>query len=284
MTEPARTANSKEDKFGIESTTRKFVEFSYAESSILRGIFSGKLENDRIANLKSILGSICQTATSIGILSERSFSNEATMLTRSFLEKVINFMYVIVADEYEYQQYISYSRQKAFRRLNRKITVGSNEIGFKLNGIDTSKLPQELKDDLYRFTGSKGGEKTRWTNKSLEERLDIIEKRSSIKAPLLMLMMLDVYENASEALHGTFYGCTFHTGYYLPESDRDEKESCQSREQKNLTLINLNIGTAIHQLIKFISDHEGKDVKEICKYSEANLDAASDLMKKIIDP
>lgn len=278
----SRKGSMEEHVFGSKETTQKFTNFLLAQSSILHKLLSEDLKNERIKTLKIVVGSICQTATAIAILAEKDLSNESTMLARGFIEKVINFMYVVIADEEEYKNYLMYSKQKAFRKLDREVVVGKYKIGTKFGGLDEFEISDDLQDSLNLFTGKKGGEKTRWTKKTIEERLASVEERSSIKAPLLMLMILDVYENASEALHGTFYGCAFHTGYYLPEFRRGQKKMAERREQKNISLLVVNIGSAISQVISFIEEKEGNPTSIAANLSKQNVDTVAELMGKVV--
>jgi hypothetical protein len=243
-----------QELFGTKECTDIFTNYLMAQSSMLVGATSKELIDERLKRVKIVLGSISQTATSIAILAQHSFSNEAIMLARSFIEKAINFCYIVICSEEEYQNYIQYSRQKAYRKLDRNIEVNGKRVGLKFSG--KNKISSELKDCLDKFTGEKGGEKTRWTKKSIIERLELVDKEKIINSGIFMLAYLSVYEDASEALHGTFYGCAFHTGFHLPEFKSGNKEDAIIREQKNLSTLAVNCGSIIENVIAIMNTRD----------------------------
>ena len=265
--------------FGTNECTELFIDYLQAQSSILMGATSQLFKDSRTKELKIVLGSITQTATSIAILSRHSFSNEATMLARSFIAKAVNFCYLMVCSEEEYQNYVQYSRQKMFRKLDRKIELGGERIGFSIAGKDKIKISPELQASLDKFTGEKGGEKTRWTKKTINKRLEEVARKKIVNTGIFMLILLSVYEDASEALHGTFYGCAFHTGFHLPEFKRGDKESATKREQKNLSILNVNCGAIITDIIGMLNTRD--NVKDFHATAQENTNKTVKLMDAV---
>ncbi len=270
----------KDELFGTKEVTKLFIEYLLDQSSILMGVVKKGFSDIRLNKIKVVLASIVNNATAIGILSERDLSNESTMLSRSFMERVVNCCYLMVCSDDEFENYFSYSLQKSFRKLDRKVSIGSKEIGVKFSGkFDVDQCP-ELKTALQQFTGKKGGEKTRWTDKSIEDRLALIDKKLKIKSELFLYTHLTVYEDASEALHGTFYGATFHIGQHLPEFERKDKVSTTRREQKNISLLAVNCGSIINELIRAINQVE--DVSGFFEKTETNTKNVAKLMSAVI--
>lgn len=265
--------------FGAKECTELFINYLQAQSSILMGATSRPFGDSRTKELKIVLGSITQTATSIAILSRHSFSNEATMLARSFIEKAVNFCYLMVCSEEEYQNYVQYSRQKMFRKLDRKIELGGARVGLSIAEKDKIKISPELQASLDKFTGEKGGEKTRWTRKTINERLEKVAKKKIVNTGIFMLALLSVFEDASEALHGTFYGCAFHTGFHLPEFKKGDKESATRREQKNLSILCVNCGAIITDIIGMINIRD--NVKDFYVKAEENTNKTVKLMDTV---
>jgi hypothetical protein len=273
----------KETHFGSSSIREGMKAFLYAESSIANGVCHTELV-DRAEKIKALIGSSCQTASAIGKLSDdvQYFLAECTMLARSFIEKVINFCYLIVCDQDEFDRFIKYSVQKSFRKLERSITVGDTKLGFKFMGdvdITSNKL---LEEGLRDFTSEKGREKTRWTNVDLSERLKIINERAKISPAAFMMNLLTVYEDASEALHGTLYGCSFHTGAWEPGIDSGNPQDVRENIEKKATLLLLGLGTMFHLMIILLS-RENQNFEEIVEKSTANYETAYQLLEKAMN-
>ena len=62
----------------------------------------------------------------------------------------------------------------------------------------------------------------------------IICERSKVNIGLFLHYQVSIYTNASEALHGSFYGLTFHIGAYSPNIDIKNKTEIERNSQKNL--------------------------------------------------
>lgn len=164
---------------------------------------------ERLFELNLLLPSLISNSESIINLINGNFIPEAYIISRSFFEKCVNFCYLNICDDKEYENYIDwfyqknmrliYTRQKAFRSIEHEV---------KLPDICemTSKF-QVLK----KFSGKKGGEKPNWTDVSIYQRIIFIESKvTSFPRPMYLATMNTIYEDASENLHGTLYGATFH--------------------------------------------------------------------------
>lgn len=275
-----KSSSTKTELFGTKEATKLFIDFMLAETSILKGIVHKGFSNKRLSQIKVVIASIVNNSTAIAMLSEKSLLNESTMLARSFLERLINCCYLMVCSEEEYQKYFFYSSQKSYRKLDRKITIDDKTVSMRFAGKVNLDANPELKAALEEFTGVKGGEKTRWTNTSIEDRVALVSQKTKINASLLMLSLLSVYEDASEALHGTFYGATFHIGHHLPEFKRNDLDGNIRREQKNISLLCVNCGSLIDELIQVIGGLE--DIQDFVKKSKHNTKTAVKLMDAVM--
>ena len=68
-----------------------------------------------------------------------------------------------------------------------------------------------------------------------------------------MLALLAIYDEASEALHGTFYGAVFHSGVFdtgIPKEKAELEKTWISR----LSLILFSLSTCIYSLLKGIEN------------------------------
>ena len=267
----------KKEIYGSADFTKYINNFLLAQISILKGVAISKKITGRANEMRVVLMSsvgVVAAMANVGTL------NETTMLVRAFLERVINFCYVVVCSDEEYGRYKAYSLQKSYRKLNRKISAGGHTFEIRYMGnIDANSIP-ELKAALEQFTGSRGGEKTRWTNVELSDRIIIIGKNSKIDIRKWLLALLTYYEDASEALHGTFYGSVFQTGMYEPGFDRNDKAAVLRNEQKKLTLLYWQMGDFISDLIYFLG--EKFDLPDFVEKSQINSKSIAETMKVLL--
>ena len=145
------------------------------------------------------------------------------VLARTLVERAVNYAFLNVCDDNEYEAWVAYSRQKSFRLLDRTQRAGTVEFRISLSPLpDPSSVPG-LKEDLDRFTGKKSGrEITRWTQLSLEEPLAAIEgkfKSSKVIIDLLLQAMAHTYDIGAEAQHGTLLGVSPRFAYFRPPTD-----------------------------------------------------------------
>ncbi len=210
-----------------------------------------KIANQRIQSLYHLLMSIYIAGNAINLLALNNFLSESYMLARALLEKLINYMYVLVCEEDEYQKYLNYTKQKGYRILNRSFIVGDQKAELKWSGSVNLDDNPELREAVNQFTSGKGKAITRWTSLSLAERLNVIRGKGNIKIEGLMLSTLGIYDDASEALHGTLYGSAFHFGFFegkIPAKVEDLAETYRSK----LLFLFFALGTSIASLFDVI--------------------------------
>lgn len=87
-------------KFGSKELSEHFNGFLFAQTTILKGVFDHKLKG-RAREVIVLLGSACSTASAIAKLGKDAdyFYCETVMLARSFIEKIINFCYLLVCED-----------------------------------------------------------------------------------------------------------------------------------------------------------------------------------------
>ena len=210
---------------------------------MIKAVTSQNLDQ-RADEVKVVLASSCGTAMAISKLCDDSeyFYSDAVMLARSFIEKVINYCYLQVCEEEEFNNFIKHTIQKSYRRLYRSIKVGDRSLGVKLEQkIDTDSDPV-LKDSLEAFTSKRGREITHWTKKTLEERIECIDSETELNIGLFMMNTLSFYEDASESLHGTLYGCSYHTWVYEVGIDHSDPKEILRNTERKVTLLLWQLG------------------------------------------
>ena len=274
--------NIKRELFGTKELTKHLQGFLLAESSLVKGLLSQELDS-RTNQIKVVLGSCCQSATAIAKLCENSeyFYAEAIVLARGFIEKIVNFCYLLVCDEDEFNRFLKHTVQKSYRKLDRSIRVSGVELNVKFNGkIDINSNPL-LKEALEEFTSEKGKEKTHWTTVNLENRIRLLAQRTKLNIGIFLLNTLSIYEDASESLHGTLYGCSFHTWAYEPNIDYTNSAEVERNTQKKISLLFLQLGSLFHEAIILLS--EKNEIQEVLKGSKENNKNALKLMKSLFE-
>ncbi|MGA2333061.1 MAG: DUF5677 domain-containing protein [Syntrophales bacterium] len=221
----------------------------------------------RLNYLGVLLFSIISNAKSIVNLIGGGFIPEAYIISRSYFEKCVNFCYLNVCDEREYENYVDWSHQKIIRALYTKQKAYKN-IGHNVPLPDILPLIRENKE-LKKFSGKKGGEKPNWTDVSLYHRIKFIENKINKKTCAMYLAAMNmIYEDASENIHGTLYGATFHTAifYGINKTDEDKQKYLIGL---GFTLYML-LGILIQGICELVSIY--MPVNEIIKKSEDNFD------------
>ncbi len=220
----------------------------------------------RLNKLDALLFSLITHSGSISKLVHDGYVTEAYLVTRSFFEKCVNFCYLNICDENEYNNQLSWTRQKMLRALNTRKMAYKN-IGHETPLPDISEL-KKISEDLRKFTGKKGGEKHSWTEVSLYERIQIIKKSvDGFPIEIYLLTMNRFYEDASEVIHGTLYGALFYTGiiWGLKESQKESEERLVSHCLDILFFL----GYLIHGMLEVVSTIIPAD--QLLKKSKDNL-------------
>lgn len=273
---------TKSKVFGSEEITNEFRGFLLSQCKIAYKIFKEVKLDERSSQIIVLLGSACQTASAISELSKtpEMFLAECIVLARGFLEKIINYCYLLVCDREEYDRFLKHTIQKSVRKLDREISLDGHTFYVKWTGkISLGSYP-ELKEALDEFTSESGKEKTHWTKVSLLDRIKIICENSRLQPASFLLQTLTIYEDASEALHGTLYGCSFHTGAYEPNLDKKDSKEVKQNIQKNTTLLLWQLGMALHQVVLLLA--EKNDIKSLLEVSNHNFDSSFKLMESVL--
>lgn len=271
-------------EFGTNETTRLFFNFFNNQVALLENLYQYQfnelkhLDKTRLGTLYPLLFSIHHTGISISLLSRHLHLKECYILARSFLESLVTYTYILSCDEEEYSRYLAYTKQKAYRVLDRSFTVGDSKVGLRWTGsVELEKEP-ELKKALELFTSEKGKAKTRWTSHSLSEMLESIASRGGLEIGYLMFAILGIYDDASEALHGTLYGSIFHIGTFAGKT-LASKDELKKTWNEQFSALFLMLGSCIHTLI--YAFHKVVAVEGILKESTENLKTIASIIKEI---
>jgi len=125
--------------------------------------------------------------------------------------------------------------------------------------INLDEYP-ELKKAVDLFTSKKSKKPlTRWSKTSIEERLSLIDSKKVTKIEPLMILYDYIYDDSSEAIHGTIYGCQFHYGFYSPDLKSWENEKIKKQLTERLSAIFFMTSVIVGDMVRFVADKISDD-------------------------
>ncbi|HKU18883.1 MAG TPA: DUF5677 domain-containing protein [Candidatus Saccharimonadales bacterium] len=181
------------------------------------------------------LSACCNTALGIHKLLRNDIhtENEAYMLMRALLERIVNLNYLRVAEQVEVNKYFSYPRYRMYHTSkgtqNKKISVRLNNDAL----LELEKNP-DVQKALRLF--SKTNPRMNWTDKTFNQRLQIVIEKTNFNEGVLLLSSMLTYKDASEVLHGSFYGHMFLTGMYTMGDFKDASHPKKSEVSRNISM------------------------------------------------
>jgi hypothetical protein len=92
-----------------------------------------------------------------------------------------------------------------------------------------------------------------------------------------MMNVFSIYEDASEAVHGTLYGCSFQGGFYNPNFDHTNPVEAHKNLQKYTTMLLWDLVLLFHQAILLTS--ERNNIDEYLKASTLNEETTYKVME-----
>lgn len=245
-----------------------------------------KIVDERLAKAAVLLISCGQTGAALLKLANQtdSFTRESVMLARSFMEKVTNFCYVGVCDEKEYRAFLLHPIYKHYHIMGMRTM--EDDLDFRVENVEAKKAMQEelkklpiVQEALKTFSETKAY--LNWTKKTLNERIAVIEKWGKLLDVFFTINKVQYYSDASEALHGSLYGCTYNVGVFDPDFDHTSNEEVNKKLYKDSTCILLHLGMLIHESFTLIS--YSNDIKQIWEYSYQNRGQALNLLFHVLE-
>ena len=223
-----------------------------------------KEKDKKINGLFPLMFIINHTARSMLILSKTPYATEIFILARAFVERSVNLCYLILSDSQEFKKFIDYSLQRGFRAACSKSETA------KLIGVKTKeKIPNELlKKKLDEYTSKKGRPINKWTKLTFAERLAFLNKaRPDLFNDYTVALFKNLYEDASEASHGTLYGILFIMGVF---QGRMCPGGIESYMCGYMALVFNNFGGLVDKMFKLIESNSSLDISKIIKQSKEN--------------
>jgi len=207
--------------FGITAYMRGFEK----QAEFLATVQVGALP-ERLKKCGLLVWGITEDSKAICSLVGNSFPNQAYILYRALLEKIVTLFYLQVVSEEVFQDYLRYSLHKSYAKVKTlfEVETKNGPVRFGFPGeIDLSEYP-DVEAARKRFTSSTGKPLTRWDNTSIQSKVSKIKEAALIDTAFLEMLLFFVYDDASEAMHATLYGSVFHYNVFAPPNHPDDIE------------------------------------------------------------
>ena len=250
-----------------------FIKRHYEIANRLGKIISSfpLCEEDERYNLATpIVMALGRDIAAMNKLKTSGLGYQSLPLMRVVIERLITFYYLMSCDSEEMENYEAYSTQKTYRKFQTEIEINGKKYGRIGNQISVDKentnssisledFPEEVQEAVKKFTGPKGRQKTRWSNKSLAQKLSVIDESGLLNISILMIALAETYDDASEMLHGTIYGCTIEFSTYImqqriSEINQENINEIINKEYKRWMSSNyVLLNSLINQYAKFVS-------------------------------
>jgi hypothetical protein len=215
------------------------IEYSHEETSVL------------VALILS-LGSSVETIKSINELSSMRYK-DALPISRSVIETCINVSYILAVGIEATKNSIDHAITKGYRKLD--VSAGSGNHKISVKSTQEVDINEELADKLEKFSTKKGCQKD-WTELSVPKRIAQIEKVFGSKhATSFSGAYLMTYSDASEVIHGSYFGSLLASGMQpFGNSPKDISEFNRAQE-RNMESSLLSSFLSMHAMLCIFSKH-----------------------------
>lgn len=266
---------------------KEAIQFFGAELMLLKDVMP-KINDYKLSKPAVLLITCGQTGDALLHLSKHLdiFSSQMVMLARSFMETITNFVYIGVCDEKEYQAFMLHPIYKHYHnigstQMDDQWDFSNIDANFKTKDEKQKKLKEIhiVQEALVMF--SETNPNKNWTKKSLDQRIDVINKWGKLLDVFFTLCKTRYYSDASETLHGSLYGCTYGVGVFDPEFDHTKEEELEKKLYKDSTCVLLHLGMLIHEAFTLIS--YSNEIKEIWDYSYRNRNQALNFLYLVLE-
>lgn len=230
---------------------------------------------------KILLASACNTWTAIVVLWKNTeyFFTEIMMLSRSFLEKLVNFYYLQVCDKEDKRKFLAHPWYRQYHNMNISKKAWKHRMEISYSGIESFKKDPKVIESLEIF--SEKNPRLNRSNKTLSEKLDIIATSTKLWTDMWMFLLnnLQIYSNASESLHGSLFGCTYHMWVYDPSINHTDISVLNINLLKHTVVLYSGMVSLIHSIIKVIKQNIPEEIR---KDSELNSKNCLLLLKNLL--
>jgi hypothetical protein len=206
-------------------------------------------DNDRAKQLSPLYWAIFNSLYSACLLISHRRTNDLYIIYRALLERIVNLEFALICSDEEYADFMDYSTSRGIRSMNRVIKSGETKIEVSYQG--DFKMTEDMQKAVDKFTGTKGNPKTRWNKLTMQERIERISELHPDHNLSGLAALMMIYDDASEALHGTIYGSVFDLGHTVTP-DYIEPERAMSISYKNLLSITFAMAIKVNAMCQIV--------------------------------
>jgi hypothetical protein len=213
-----------------------------------------------------------------------TFTTQSVMLARAFMEKLTNFCYAGVCDESEFRRFVLHPVYKQYHNTARL----KMEDGF--DNIEETKTARKQQQEKLKQRAivqealqlsSETNARMNWTKKTMDERIAVVQQRGKLTDVMFTLNKIQYYADASEALHGSLYGCTYHLGMLDGEFNPTDSDMLNKKLYRDNAAVILHLGMLVHECFTLIS--YSCKLEEIWEHSYKNRNLALQLLLHILE-
>jgi len=264
---------------------KEATNFFGAELMLLKEVIL-RIKDEKIAKAAVLLMSCGQTGAALLQLANQTntFTRESAMLARAFMETITNFCYVGVCDDNEYRAFILHPIYKQYHNIG--AYKMEDDLSLQSENASLRKVKQEkfkkipiVQEALSMFSETKPN--LNWTKTNLYQRIQALREWGKFLDVFFTINKIQYYSDASEALHGSLYGCTYNVGTFDPDFDHNKENELEKKLYKDSACILLHLGMLIHESFTLISYSD--DIKEVWEHSYQNRGQALNLLMHILE-
>lgn len=224
------------------------------------------------SEITSVIGPILvlneTTVRSILLLAGNNHHRDLIILSRPFLESVINVGFICAEGEKAVIASKKYAYQKGYRDLFRGIDINDFKIksGFSEFISEFEKAaPKEMKEALSDFTTKKGREVMEWTPENTKTKLELIGKTyGTYVNGLLSFAFFSIYRDVSEIIHNSYYGARIYLGIQQKDmtafkNSTEAAEYFGEHQKKLATFILQQVNISVNALLNILNQKFGLD-------------------------
>ena len=269
----------KNDTHTIEHIFSNSVEYFNKQLFLLKKVnrkeLSGKAFDTWI-----LIASALSTGSATILLSKKHeyFFTETVMLSRSFLEKIINFCYLQVCSNNEFERFLLHPYYRQYHNLDRSKESHGIKVGLKFSEIKEFKKMPQVENALNKF--SQFNPSKNWSKKTVDEKVSFIKNYSKLNIAYFLISTLTIYSDASESLHGSLYGCAYQTRVYEPSINHLDSNAVATNNLKSLILLYANMGILTHSVFQLLKHHKS-NVDVLFNESKNNQNEILKILKKM---
>jgi hypothetical protein len=267
------------DGIDLEQQVQILRDSLVNQLGVLKRVCGANLSG-RAYEVRIVVASACSTGSALCELGKKPeyFYAEMMMLARSLIEKLTNYCYLQICSEEEFEKFLLHPYYKSFHNSDRFKSAGFKKMGLQYSGKESLKSHPQTKRALEIF--SEINPKKNWSDLNIDRKVEDISRKTNLSVEFFLLNTLTIYSNASEALHGTLYGCALPTGAFTPGVKSDDVASVHKNVLQNAGLIYVQLSSIIHELIKLLTG-SFTDLSPLLLESQSIIDIQVRIMKSI---